>query len=250
MSRIKSYIPHILVIVLLAAASVALGIRGEIALNDEAGIKTILPERVGEWVGYDMLFCQNENCRKDYKTMELEDTSHCPACGGKLDPMSIGENRLLPKDTVLLRKMYKSTDDRTLLVAIVLSGRERSSIHRPQVCLKGQGGNIVGSEIVPAPLEGRDPVNVMVLDVDWQHDLGGGRTFKNYGYYAYWFVGVDRETPYHLERMIWMAYDRVFKNVSHRWAYIALSGNRDPQSREYEDEIRDFVRDFYPQVML
>jgi len=70
-------------------------------------------------------------------------------------------------------------------------------------------------------------------------------------YYAYWFVGKDRETPHHLERMFWMAYDRIVRNVAHRWAYLSVAGIRDVVGgRLYIEEIKDFVRDFYPQISL
>ena len=44
-------------------------------------------------------------------------------------------------------------------------------------------------------------------------------------------MGKDRETASHLWRMYWMGYDRVVHGVSHRWAYIAMSGDRGIDSR-------------------
>jgi hypothetical protein len=77
-----------------------------------------------------------------------------------------------------------------------------------------------------------------------------GQTLEYASYYAYWFVGKGRETPYHLQRMIWMATDRIFHNVSHRWAYIAISGGRQTDSEDYQKEMVAFIHDLYPQVML
>ena len=50
--------------------------------------------------------------------------------------------------------------------------------------------------------------------------------------------------------MIWMATDRIFHNVSHRWAYIAVSGGRQTDSEDYQKEMVAFIHDLYPQVML
>jgi hypothetical protein len=41
--------------------------------------------------------------------------------------------------------------------------------------------------------------------------------------FAHWWVGRDRETPWHLQRLFWMSFDRVFHNVAHHWAYFSLA---------------------------
>ena len=65
-------------------------------------------------------------------------------------------------------------------------------------------------------------------------------------YYAYWFVGKDRETPFHLERMFWMAWDRIIHNVAHRWAYIAVAGDRSLSNDDHVEQVRGFIHDIYP----
>ena len=50
--------------------------------------------------------------------------------------------------------------------------------------------------------------------------------------------------------MIWMGTDRVFHNVSHRWAYIAVAGMRDTEGTAYQDEIRGFLKDLYPEILI
>jgi len=50
--------------------------------------------------------------------------------------------------------------------------------------------------------------------------------------------------------MIWMASDRIFRNVSHRWAYIAVAGLREPDTDDYQEEVVDFVQNLYPQIVL
>ena len=67
-------------------------------------------------------------------------------------------------------------------------------------------------------------------------------------YYAYWFTGMDRETPYHLQRMAWMGADRLFRNKTYRWAYISVSGIRLPDNEDYLEEIDDFLTEVYPDL--
>ena len=52
--------------------------------------------------------------------------------------------------------------------------------------------------------------------------LADGRTTQARSVFAYWFVGKDRVTPYHWQRIYWTAKDRIFYNTNHRWAYILI----------------------------
>ena len=63
---------------------------------------------------------------------------------GRAVPVSAVERAILPPDTGYSRKNYISVQDRAqqVFVSIVLSGRDRTSIHRPELCLVGQGWTI------------------------------------------------------------------------------------------------------------
>lgn len=242
--------PYFVVLGLLIITSVLLATTVDVRVTDQAGVRMELPDRVGTWLGQDMWFCQNPVCLREYRAGDLQGATNCLVCGSELDRMNRAEKDLLPKDTEIAKKDYRAPDGRGIYVTVVLSGRERVSIHRPQVCLVGQGYRILNSHVLSIPLEGREPLNVMVLDLIRPKRMPDGETVAVPFYFAYWFVGKDRETPYHLQRMVWMATDRVFHNVSHRWAYIAISGLREVGSRSYEDELKDFVAGFYPQIAL
>ena len=104
--------------------------------------------------------------------------------------------------------------------------------------------------VIPVPLAGRPDLEVMVLDMVTnlrrpnQPDLSLPR------YYAYWFVGKDRETPHHGQRMLYMGLDRVLRSVAHRWAYISVSGMRDPARPDaHFDEIREVLALIYPAMV-
>ncbi len=246
----KTLRPYFTVIGLLIVTAALMASTVDVRSTDEAGVTLQLPDIAGEWSGQDMLFCQNPVCVREYREGELNGATRCPACGGELDRMTRAEKDILPKDTEIVKKDYRNPSGRGIYVTIVLSGKERVSIHRPQVCLVGQGYKILRSHVVEVPLEGREPLKVMVLDVVRYLRGPEGQPIEAPFYFAYWFVGKDRETPYHLERMVWMASDRIFRNVSHRWAYVAASGLREPGSDSYENELREFVRAFYPRIAL
>lgn len=241
--------PQFVVLGLLVLTSLALAFTVEVGASDEAGIKVYLPDRVGEWTGDELRFCQTPSCQASFFLSEIKEDGVCPKCGGRLDTMTKVEKDLLPSDTEVLKKEYRNAQGRRIFASIVMSGRERASIHRPQVCLVGQGNEIERSSVISVPMEGREDLDVMVLDMLRRWRTPDGRQNEYKSYYGYWFVGKGRETPYHSMRMFWMAADRVLHNRSHRWAYISVSGDRD-SAGAYRQELAAFIRDLYPEMVL
>lgn len=245
----KEIQPFFIMIGLLILTSFALAYTVDVTISDESGVRTEFPREVGSWKGEEIRFCQNPDCRGNFIMSELTDPEVCPECGDELHTMTIAEKALLPPDTILVKNLYLDPEGRRLISSIVLSGRERSSIHRPQLCLTGQGSEIVSSHVIQVPLPGRKPLDVMVLDLIRRRAVGKD-VFEQYSYYAYWFSGKDRETASHVKRMLWMGTDRIFRNVAHRWAYISVSGDREASGEAHVQEIEDFVGILYPQITL
>ncbi|MBU0677035.1 MAG: EpsI family protein [Verrucomicrobia bacterium] len=246
----SAYKPYIVVIALMVLTSLALAFTVDVKVTDEAGVRVFFPDKVGNWIGHEQRFCQNKNCRSFFDVEEMADPDVCPKCGEETSRMTIAEKAVLPEDTQLLKKKYVSPEGKIVYASIVMSGKERSSIHRPQMCLVGQGNEITDQSVLPVEIEGRKPLNVMVLDM-LRHMKGqDGKAVDFNRYYAYWFVGKGRETPYHIQRMIWMSTDRIFHNVSHRWAYISVSGDRDEGGEKYLTEIQSFIHDLYPEMVI
>lgn len=241
--------PFLVVIGLLIMTSLALAFSANVSISDEAGVRVALPDQVADWKGDEMRFCQAPACQEAHYVSTLTNLTVCPTCNGKLETMTKAERDLLPKDTLVLKKRYTSPAGQVLYASIVMSGSERSSIHRPQLCLVGQGNQIVKSTVVPVALAGRSDLEVMVLDMLRRWRSPDGRSGEYPSYYAYWFVGKGRETASHIQRMIWMATDRIFHNVSHRWAYISVSGNRDEKG-DYVQGMQEFVGLMYPYMAL
>ncbi len=246
----KSLRPYFVIIGLMILTSLALAFTVDVNITNEAGIRMALPDRVGEWQGQEILYCQNPACQKELKVEPATTPTNCPSCGGPLGSMTQIEKSVLPPDTALVRKNYRNPSGRVIYASIVLSGKERGSIHRPELCQTGAGSEITGTTVVAVPIEDRRPLHVKILDLLRTGRSPDGRTYASQSYYAYWFVGKGRETPYHLWRMFWMASDRILYNRSHRWAYIAIAGSRTEESDGYVDEIKGFVHDLYPQITL
>lgn len=242
--------PYLVTIFLMALTTLALAYTVEVDILSEAGVRLEIPDQLGRWSGRDILYCVEPSCAQAIFLEAGENANACPQCGGALDPMSREERRILPEDTGMARKEFTHPDGRRVTASIVLAGGERLSIHRPQLCLTGAGQRIAHTFDMPAPLPGRKPVTVKVLELERPVRGPDGRRVLIPSYYAYWFAGKDRETPHHLERMFYMAADRVLRNVSHQWAYIAVAGKREPGSDAYQEEVKEFVRLFYPAIAL
>ena len=243
--------PRLFVIAALAVAAWALVYKTGVATTDEAGIVLELPTRVGSWEGVELLFCTDRNCSRQYAATAVPDGAGCPHCGAPLNTMNWAERSMLPADTGLVRKFYSLPNGAVGVHAtIVLSGNDRSSIHRPQVCMTAAGNEIVNSRLIQIPLEDRaEPLEVMVLEMTRSYQDAAGTPRAHHSYYAYWFVGKGRETASHLQRMFWMGYDRVVHGVSHRWAYIALSGPRDPANENHLTAIATFASQLHPALL-
>jgi hypothetical protein len=69
-------------------------------------------------------------------------------------------------------------------------------------------------------------------------------------YYAYWFVGIGRETPYHLARMFWLGWDRVLHGVAHRWAYVAVVAPAGGEESEDIELLKQFVAQLHPRLVV
>lgn len=249
--EIRSFTPHIILIGLMVLTALALAFTVDVTLNDQEGVQMELPGQLDSWVGDELRYSHDRDNPKQYQVSELDLPDIDPETGEKLFRMSYAEYEALPHDTEFRKSIYTNDVDGRVFVSIVLSGRERNSIHRPQRCLVGQGNAIMDSKVLEIPLEGRKPLKVYVLQTERRYQDAEGIAQTYYGYYAYWFSGQNRETPSHYERMFWLAWDRVVHSIAHKWAYIAVSGSRgDDGAEEYKQEIIDFVQKLYPHLLV
>lgn len=158
------------------------------------------------------------------------------------------ERLILPGDTEFARKVYSSIEDENILCSIVLSGAEKRSIHRPEVCLPAQGWTIANKEVVPVKLSNGHILRVTLLTLNQPVRGPDGLPHIISSLFAYWFVGENRLTHSHWERVFVTSWDRVFDDINHRWAYVIVSmpvtatmrpGGRD--KAQTLEEIKKFI---------
>jgi EpsI family protein len=211
----------------------------DVAPLESADVVTVLPECIGDWQGQEVFYCQNESCARSYLSGELESSRVCLRCGGPLNFVSLGEQTLLPADTVVVRKAYRKPQGGDAVVTIVISGNDQRSIHRPQQCLPAQGFDIMAIRAEPIAISGRSPLVVSLVTARkglMRLDM------------AYWFLGGGHETHDHFRRLGWMAWDNVARGVRSRWAYISVQmpcrDGIDPSA-----SLADFLRQLYPVIV-
>jgi Protein of unknown function (DUF3485) len=175
---------------------------------------------------------------------------------GKEEPVSEAELKLLPADTEFAKKIYSNPKGQQLSAQIVLSGVEHRSIHRPEICLVGQGWNVRAGQIVKVPLKSGHAIDVMVLDITRPVRTQNGGTLELPALYAYFFVSKDAETAKHLDRIAITNLDLLLHNKAHRWAYVitmaqVLKGLT-PGGMDREQalqQIKDFIREAAPEFL-
>jgi|APTNR8051073442_1049403.scaffolds.fasta_scaffold00006_175 hypothetical protein len=246
----RTTLHRLILLGVVSAAAYLTAHHAVVRVSPLAGVRETLPDQVGSWTGEDMFFCQTMTCQWTYTRSDLGTNTVCQRCQGTLSPGSPVEWSLLPHDTSVIKKLYQQPDRPALVASIVLSGADRTSIHRPQICLVGGGQEIVATHTRRITVPDGRIVRVTVLDLLWRGQTKDGRTVSRERYFAYWFVGPHHETASHWVRMFWMGMERILGGVTHRWAYVNISGPRGDQAPDYLATLDRFIADFYPQVVL
>jgi hypothetical protein len=185
-------------------------------------------------------------------SMDLPD--HVGLMDGEPSAISQAELSILPPDTQFARKTYGMfSDSNRILCSIVLSGREKRSIHRPERCLPGQGWSVIGSKVIDIPLDSGHPLKATCLLLSRPVTLPNGSHRNLQAYYLYWYVGRAVSTPYSFERVMLTNWDLVVHRQNQRWAYIIYMEpitegfQADGKSAEETlSDLKDFIRQSVP----
>jgi exosortase len=139
-------------------------------------------------------------------------------------PVTEVERQVLPADTGFSRKSYVSSLDPAewVLLSVVLSGRDRTSIHRPELCLVGQGWTITGRSERKFSWPGGEGASIRatVLRVERVLLTSSGQNRRVPAVFVYWFVGADRQVATSWERVLDSSLDLLLHQRRHRWAYV------------------------------
>jgi exosortase len=138
--------------------------------------------------------------------------------------VSAVEREILPPDTGFSRMEYVSSrSPHNVLLSIVLSGRDRTSIHRPELCLVGQGWTMTARETHTFTYPGQPgaafPATVLRIERRGVQTRSGNGVPQ---LAAYWFVNGDRVVATHAERFFIDAWNRIAHGRADRWAYVLM----------------------------
>jgi hypothetical protein len=207
------------IFVLTGIAAMSVYLTREATGISEAGVNMTLPDSVGSYLGFDRAISESEK-------------------------------QFLPKDTEFAKKGYIGTAPGEIACEVVLSGAQRNSIHRPQVCLVGQGWTIIDERPLPIRLANQRTQKIRLLTLT---RLENGKKID--GYFLYWFVGKDETTDDHLQRILLTSWDRITRGTNHRWAYVIVSGiipakegGSQPAREELLMRLTNFVREIIPLI--
>ena len=224
----------VIVVAILGGGIALTALTSNVSKISEPGIKMLdgepfLPETAGHWTG------------------------------SKQTGLTDEERTILPADTGGSRRIYTDKQGHEIYCSIVLAGRDVTSIHRPELCLKGQGWQLAAARTVEISTPAAQGGALHVSRMDATRAMTGeGRNFPLRSEFVYWFVGKDRTTPHHWQRILWTTKDRVLHNRNHRWAYFMVNilvdpklAAQDPDAAQTQamEVLRGFIQEIYPALV-
>jgi hypothetical protein len=166
-------------------------------------------------------------------------------------PLTRLELDWLPSDTTHGRRLYRAPDGFEVLLMAVLMGTDRTSIHKPQQCLTGQGLVIEKQESVVIPVAQPERFDLPAMKITATRPLTvpGTERIQQRALYVYWFVTDGELTANHNERMLSMAKHLMTRGELQRWAYISClaycrSGQEDAAYARIEKLLQAAVPQF------
>lgn len=173
--------------------------------------------------------------------------------------MTAKEQTLLDPGVRLTRLLYGSAAGRQIMATVILSGFEKRSLHRPEVCLPNQGWTIVDRAQMPLRLEDGREITVMMMRLFRDSEPQPGVRIRTRALNFYWYIGSDGTwCPDHYEHVFLSYFDAVFRNIQHRWAmasfYVPVSdrpvGAEDPLAElNAMEDARQFIEKLAPKFM-
>lgn len=144
---------------------------------------------------------------------------------------SEAELKVLPADTVIVKRRYCHPSGDWYLVSAVIGGKSKSSIHRPELCLPAQGNMMV------------NPHTLKAAGVDWRVITLSSRGMPPVGFAYTFFNQNGFRTCRHIARICCDIFDRSVFNRIDRWVMITVSS-----SRSDDRSLGDFLSKLEPMV--
>jgi hypothetical protein len=179
---------------------------------------------------------------------------------GREFDMTADEKNLLDEGVRLARNVYASAAGRQIMATVILSGFEKRSLHRPEVCLPNQGWTVTDRTQIPLQMKDGREINIMMMRIFRDAEPQPGVKVRTRAINFYWYIGSDGTScADHYEHVFLSYYDAVFRNIQHRWAmasiYVPLPeqrvGQEDPMLElNAVEDARAFLSQLAPAFML
>jgi hypothetical protein len=138
-------------------------------------------------------------------------------------PESEIELAYFPKDTSYVRRLYQAPDGFVVIATIILMGTDRTSIHRPEYCLAGQGWSPVEKNEANILISGQEPYQLPVMKwvIENSIPMSDGRQQNMRALYFFWYVADGEQTASNVRFQCYQIRDLLFTGVLQRWAYVS-----------------------------
>ncbi len=171
------------------------------------------------------------------------------------EPLPVTQLELdwLPKDTTFGRRLYTAPDGFQVMISAVMMGTDRTSIHKPDYCLVGQGWSITKREFVSVPMLKPKAYELPVQKLTTIRQIRGqsGTTSDLLGVYGYWFAGDERITSEEKQRTWLTIKELVGRGRLQRWSYVTYFAICPPgQEPATWERMKKFIAESVPHFQL
>lgn len=127
---------------------------------------------------------------------------------------SEAELTVLPADTTIIKRRYVAQNGDWMVVSLVIGGKSKSSIHRPELCLPAQGFAM------------RNPRTREVCGRDWRMIELSAKESPSFGFAYTFFNQEGYSTASHVARIFRDVLDRSILNRIDRWVMVSVHLSR------------------------
>jgi hypothetical protein len=138
-------------------------------------------------------------------------------------PESEMELNYFPKDTSYVHRHYQAPDGFNARAIVILMGADRTSIHRPEYCLVGQGWAPCEKTAVNIPIVDRKPYSLPVMKWIIRNSMqtSDGQNQELHAVYVFWYVANGEQTTSNVKLQCYLIRDLLFTGILQRWAYVS-----------------------------
>jgi hypothetical protein len=161
---------------------------------------------------------------------------------------------MLPKDTSFAEREYYRADSPPIGSSVILMGTDRTSIHKAQYCLQGEGMHIDRMTRETIHLYKPQPYDLPVIKIVGSGSFNVNGETKDFRcIYVYWYVadGILSNDPSGFHRMWSMAKELMLTGTLQRWAYVRFYAVCMPgQEDAMYERIKQMITVCVPQFQL